>query len=76
MDGACYVPAGWFVAGGGDQPSGLGRTRLWCDGFHLAATPVTVREFIRFLDDLVATGREDEALRHLPREGLQLGHTA
>jgi len=30
--------------------------------------PVTNREYLAFLDDLVATGREEEALRHAPRE--------
>jgi len=30
--------------------------------------PVTNRQYITFLDDLVATGREEEAQRHVPRK--------
>jgi serine/threonine-protein kinase len=68
-DGDCYVPAGWFVAGGDPgAPNALPRRRLWCDGVVFRRFPVTNAEYIAFLDDLVARGREDEALRYVPRE--------
>jgi len=65
----CYVPAGWFWAGGDpgaydDWP----RRRYWADAFVMQKFSVTNREYILFLDDLVAQGREGEALRHVPRE--------
>lgn len=65
----CYVAAGWFLAGDGlaygSVPVG---TRLWCDGFVLRRFPVTNAEYLAFLDDLVAQGRERDALRWAPRE--------
>jgi len=65
----CHVPAGWFTAGGDpDAPGSLSRRRVWVDGFCLSRFPVTNRDYIAFLNDLVAQGREEEALRHAPRE--------
>jgi len=62
-----YVPAGWFVAGGDPAcDDAIPRTRLWCDGLVVKRHPVTNAEFIQFLDDLVAQGREDEALALAP----------
>ena len=64
-----YVPAGWFWSGGDARaPNALLRRRLWCDGLVLRQFPVTNTQYISFLDDLVARGREQEALRHAPRE--------
>jgi len=65
----CYVPAGWTWVGG--DPAALGsvpRTRVWVDGFVIRRHPVTNGEWIEFLDALVAEGRDEEALRHVPRE--------
>ena len=67
--GDVFIPEGWCWLGG--DPSAIGslpRRRVWLDGFVLRRTPVTNVEYVAFLDDLVATGREDEALRHVPRE--------
>ena len=63
----CYVPAGWFTFGevSGDS---LPLSRVWLDGFMMQRFQITNREYMVFLDDLVASGREDEALRHVPRE--------
>ena len=63
-----YVPAGMFLAGG-DPDANLPRPGevVWVDGFVIRRHPVTNEQFIRFLDDLVAQGRDDEALRHAPR---------
>ncbi len=71
--GDCYVPAGWFVSGGDPEAVGsLPQRRLWADRLVMRRFPVTNREYIEFLDDLVASGREEEALRHVPRE--RVGH--
>jgi len=65
----CYVPAGWFWAGGDpDAYDSWPRRRYWADAFIMQKFPVTNREYITFLDDLVAQGREEEALQHVPRE--------
>jgi eukaryotic-like serine/threonine-protein kinase len=66
--GACYVPAGWTWVGGDPEVPSWPRRRVWVDGFVIGRFPVTNAEFIAFLDALVADGREDEALRHVPRE--------
>ncbi len=64
-----YIPAGWFWSGGeGQAPGALPRRRVWEDAFVMRRFPVTNREYLRFLDDLVAKGRETEALQHAPRE--------
>ena len=65
----CYVPAGWFWSGAeGAVVNTLPRRRLWSDAFVMRRFPVTNRQFIAFLDDLVAQGREEEALEHAPCE--------
>ncbi|MEZ4234906.1 MAG: bifunctional serine/threonine-protein kinase/formylglycine-generating enzyme family protein [Myxococcota bacterium] len=65
---ACYVPAGWAWLGGDPEIPSWRRCRVWVDGFVMGRFPVTNAEYIAFLDDLVATGREAEALQHAPRE--------
>ena len=68
-DDDCYVAPGWFWSGGdAGTYEGLPRRRLWVDGLVMKRFPVTNRQYIAFLDDLVSTGREDEALQHVPRE--------
>jgi serine/threonine-protein kinase len=65
----CYVPAGWFQAGG--DPSArvcLERRWLWSDGFAIKRFPVTNSAYLEFLDALVAAGREEEAVEMAPRE--------
>ncbi|MGK3997031.1 SUMF1/EgtB/PvdO family nonheme iron enzyme [Sorangium sp. So ce1024] len=74
-DDDVYVPAGWFIAGGDpDAGDSLPRRRLWCDGFVVRRHPVTNAEYLAFLNALVASGREDEALDCCPR--LSLGRAA
>jgi len=64
----CYVPGGWFLCGGDPQASGgLSRRRVWLDGFVIRRHPVTNEEFVAFLNDLRASGRPEEADRHVPR---------
>ena len=62
-----YVAAGWFRAGG--DPAALNALpgcRLWLDGFVIRREPVTNREYLEFINDLVARGAEEEALRRVP----------
>ena len=65
----CYVPSGWFLSGGDpDDEQGRPAERLWCDAFVLRRFPVTNREYLGFLNALVGDGREEDALRWVPRE--------
>ena len=65
----CYVSTGWFWGGGDKEaPQSLGRKRVWVDSFIMKKFPVTNREYLAFLNDLVQKGREEEALRWVPRE--------
>ncbi len=68
-DDDCYIPAGWCTVGG--DPVAIGsaaRRTLWVDGFVMRRHPVTNREYIAFLDDLVAQGQQELALELAPRE--------
>lgn len=71
-----FVAAGHHWRGG--DPHAVGgrtRARAWLDAFVIRRHPVTNTEFLAFLHDLVATGREDEALGYAPRErGGTVGH--
>ncbi len=68
-DDDVFVAAGASRLGGDSAAIGGRPGRVaWIESFILRRHPVTNAEFIAFLDDLVATGREDEALRHVPRE--------
>ncbi len=63
-----YIPAGWFLSGGDPEaPNSLPAARVWLDGFIARVFPVTNSDFIDFLNDLAATGREAQALAHVPR---------
>lgn len=64
-----YVPGGWFWSGGDPEAfDSLPRRRIWVDGFVMRQHPITNREYLRFLDDLVDQGRESEALDCAPRQ--------
>jgi len=64
-----WMPAGWFWCGGDSEASeALPRRRLWCHDLIVQRFPVTNEQYLAFLDDLVARGREQEALLHVPRE--------
>jgi len=63
-----YVPGGWALLGG-DRASGVPAERCWVDGFVLMTYPVTNRDYIAFLDDLVIQGHSARAAAHLPRTG-------
>jgi serine/threonine-protein kinase len=62
----CYVPAGWFPCGGDpDAADGLPARRIWVDGFVMRRFPVTQGEWLAFVREEAAAGREVESL--LPR---------
>jgi serine/threonine-protein kinase len=64
-----HVPTGWFLSGGDPESTfPLPHRRLWTPGLVFRRFPVTNRDYIAFLDDLVATGHEEEAVLHVPRE--------
>jgi len=63
-----YVPAGWFWSGGDRlATNGLPRRRIWVNAFVMGRYPVTNREYMEFLDDLVGQRRVEDALRFAPR---------
>ncbi|MCB9763160.1 MAG: SUMF1/EgtB/PvdO family nonheme iron enzyme [Alphaproteobacteria bacterium] len=65
----CYVPAGWFIEGGDPGTREPTPPRwLWAEAMLVQRFPVTNRQYIAFLDDLVARGEEEAALRWAPRE--------
>lgn len=63
-----YVPAGWFRSG---MTPALAQCQpaadRWCDGWVFRRFPVSQTEYLGFLNDLLATGREAEALAWAPR---------
>jgi serine/threonine-protein kinase len=63
----CYVPAGWFWSGGDPRArNSLPAQRLWLEGFVMTRFPITLGEYVAFLNDLVHQGKEDQALTHVP----------
>jgi len=66
-----YVPAGAFWCGGDPRaPRALPGRRVWLEGFILRRYPVTCQEYCDFLNDLVASGRPDEARAAWPGREL------
>ena len=65
--GEVYVPAGWFTTGS-DPSLQLPAREVWVDGFIIQRHPVTNRQYLRFLNDLVQTGQPDRAAALAPRE--------
>lgn len=59
---ACYVPAGWFRAGGTQGIEPLSPRRIWVDGFLISRFPVTAGEWHAFL--------ADRLVHRLPLDGL------
>ena len=62
-----YIPPGWFLSGSRGE-EGPPIRRLWCDPFVMRRFPVSNREYLAFLDDLVARGQQEAALGWAPRE--------
>ena len=59
-----YVAGGWTTILG--PPTDQAERRVWVDSFVIRRFPVTVAEYIAFLDDLAATGRVGDAHLHAP----------
>jgi serine/threonine-protein kinase len=69
--GECYVPTGWFRCGGDGETTGP--RRVWVDGFVIQRFPVSVQDYLVFLNALVRRGREQVALTHAPRRQVREG---
>jgi formylglycine-generating enzyme required for sulfatase activity len=70
----CYVPAGYFWAGGAPKAiDPLPGRRVWVDGFVIKRFPVTNGEYLDFLNALVAAGRGEEAEAFAPGTGQGSG---
>ena len=63
------VAAGWFLAGGDPEAAfGLQRQRRWLESFVVRQHPVTMTEYLHFLNALVEAGEDAAALAYAPRE--------
>jgi len=80
--GFVYVPAGPFIQGGDEEAHGwsLPRSEPFVAGFFIAEHPVTVGEYLEFLNDVARTEGVDaahgRAPRHAPKTGSYLRTTA
>ncbi len=63
-----YIPPGWYWSGGDPVVGVPPRRRLWVDPLVFRRYPTTQHDWLVFLNTLVAEGREEEALLHVPRE--------
>ncbi|MCB9744691.1 MAG: SUMF1/EgtB/PvdO family nonheme iron enzyme [Alphaproteobacteria bacterium] len=69
-----YVPAGWaWVGDQGWEDSAFPWHRAWIEGFIIQRFQVTNAEYIAYMEDLVAQGREEEALAASPRLSVSDG---
>jgi eukaryotic-like serine/threonine-protein kinase len=66
-DDECHVPTGWFWFGGTGVDA-TPRLRMWLGEFVISKYPITHRQYLFFLNDLLKRGREAEATSLLPRE--------
>jgi serine/threonine-protein kinase len=74
-EGFVYVPAGPFLYGGdADAPGSGPSSEVWLDGFLIAELPVTVEEYIAFLNALHQNDPA-EAWRRCPRSESSLSST-
>ncbi|MBW2528448.1 MAG: SUMF1/EgtB/PvdO family nonheme iron enzyme, partial [Deltaproteobacteria bacterium] len=71
-DDLVYVPAGPFVCGGDPEaPGAQVRSEPWVDGFLIARFPVTMEEYLEFLNALHEE-EPSEAWRRCPRSESSL----
>ncbi len=62
-----YVPEGWAIFGGDPNARGSSpRQRLWMYAYFIGRHPVSHSDYLAFLDALLATGKQDEALDRVP----------
>jgi serine/threonine-protein kinase len=72
-----YVPAGHaWIGGDPGALDSLPARRIWIDAFVIRRFPVTNREYLEFLNTLLAEGREEEALAACPRDPVSLSGVA
>ena len=63
-----YVPAGWFWAGTGVATNyPIAEGPRWADGFVMQTHPVSNRDYLAYLNDLVAQGQVEAAEERAPR---------
>ena len=68
-DGQVHVAAGWTAIGGDEGcHTSLPAQQVWVDGFVMRSGPVTVGEYLEFLNARASEGRVEEALTWAPRE--------
>jgi eukaryotic-like serine/threonine-protein kinase len=73
----CHVPAGWcWIGGDPGAADSLPARRIWIDAFVIRRFPVTNLEYLEFLNDLVSSGREAEALAACPAAQLGMADRA
>jgi serine/threonine-protein kinase len=71
--GFVYVAAGPFLRGG--QRVGVNALeRCEIPGFCIARNPVTMVEYLEFINDVAASSGMEAALRHVPRSYASTGH--
>ncbi|MBI3097884.1 MAG: SUMF1/EgtB/PvdO family nonheme iron enzyme [Planctomycetes bacterium] len=71
-EGFCFVPGGPYIYGGSQAGGAEQESVKPAEDFFAGRFPVVCAEYLEFLNDLAATGRLEEARRHLPREGKKL----
>jgi len=68
-EGDVFVPAGMFRMGGDPEESvSLPGQDVWVEDFVIKRHPVSVGEYLGFLNELVGQGRGEEALAAAPRD--------
>lgn len=76
--GMVYVPGGMYWSGGDRAVPGvpLPLRRVWVDGFFMARFPVTNRDYLQFVNALLAAGDAESAAAHCPRQrgGALIGY--
>jgi serine/threonine-protein kinase len=68
-----YIPAGWFECGGDQQnvSNSPSARKLWLDGYFIQKRHVTHREYLLFLNDLVAQNQKELAFQYAPKNKKQ-----
>ena len=65
----CYIPCGWFIQGG--DPLALHSPppqSVWLESFYIQKHPITNRDYLIFLNDLLSQDKTEEALQYCPQE--------
>ena len=75
-EGFVYVPAGKFVMGGDPNAylSGKRNPRAYTDGFFIGRFEVTLREYLPFLNEVLAREGREAAQKLVPRREKGVGY--